>query len=279
MTAASEQPIVAPEEVRAELLRVLASPEFAASHQLTSFLQFIVAESLAGREDHLKERTIALGALGRSANFDSRQDCIVRVVAGKLRRALERYYAIQGTCNPLLIEVPKGSYCPVFRHRDMALPIHRTKPVMGASGVGHADSNGGPRPIVAVVSFLSFTHGPEERFLADLLADDVAVRLSRLSWLEVVDLLATRPPDVNSAEPCAIAARLHADFVFAGTVSRLGHRIRLSVRLIDVRSGVLAWVDQFDQEIDEACLEQPDKIADRIACGVGDYLGAPAEAS
>jgi adenylate cyclase len=92
MTSHARQPAVAPELIRAELARVLASSEFAASRHLTNFLRYVVEEALAGREDRLKERNIALGALGRDADFDPRLDCIVRVVAGKLRRALERYY-------------------------------------------------------------------------------------------------------------------------------------------------------------------------------------------
>src|SRR5688572_260917 len=96
MTTASEQQVVAAGEAHAELARVLASPEFAASQQLSRFLQFVVTESLAGRSDRLKERTVARSALGRDDTFDSRLDCVVRVVAGKLRRALDRYYALEG---------------------------------------------------------------------------------------------------------------------------------------------------------------------------------------
>src|SRR6266704_3267951 len=99
MTLQASQPVLCPDDIRAELARVLASSEFAASRHLTNFLQFVVEEGLAGRENHLKERTVALGALGRDADFDSRLDCIVRVMAGKLRRALERYYATQGSSN------------------------------------------------------------------------------------------------------------------------------------------------------------------------------------
>ena len=45
---------VGQEEVRRELSRVLASTEFLASAHLTRFLQFIVTETLAGRENRLK---------------------------------------------------------------------------------------------------------------------------------------------------------------------------------------------------------------------------------
>ncbi len=81
---------VLPDEARAELARVLGWDEIAGSLQLASFLRFVVEEHLAGRSEQIKERTVAIRALDRESDFNPRCDCIVRVVAGKLRRALER---------------------------------------------------------------------------------------------------------------------------------------------------------------------------------------------
>src|SRR5262245_15051380 len=92
MTLALDERIVTSDEARSELSCVLASPDFASSQQLTRFLEFIVVEALAGRANRLKEGTVARRALGRRTDFDPRLDCVVRVVAGKLRRTLDRYY-------------------------------------------------------------------------------------------------------------------------------------------------------------------------------------------
>ena len=101
--------------VRTELGLVIASPVLAKSPQLAQFLTFIVEETLGGRGDRLKAYTIATDALGRDAAFDPQSDPIVRVEAGRLRRALEQYYATDGRNDPLLIELPLGRYAPVFR--------------------------------------------------------------------------------------------------------------------------------------------------------------------
>src|SRR5262245_49048248 len=169
--AAPAMPQVLPAaEVRAELSRILASSEFVGSRQLTNFLNYVVEEALAGREDQLKERTLAHGALGRDATFDPRRDCIVRVVAGKLRRALERYFALYGACDPLYIDVPKGSYCPVIRRRGTPLPNDGAGPVHGTAS---RTIETGVRPIVAIVPFRLHSTGSAERFAADLLAEDL----------------------------------------------------------------------------------------------------------
>jgi TolB-like protein len=270
MAAAGDEQFVPPIEAREELLRVLASPDFAASRQLTSFLQYIVSEALAGRAGTLKERTVAHRALGRSSDFDPRLDCVVRVVAGKLRRSLDRYYALQGASDSLCIEVPKGSYCPVFRRRSETVRARNAHKRI--SVVDRTASKGMRHLIVAVAPFKSITSGRKERFLADLLADGVAVRLCLLNGLEVIDGLSQRFPWNRSDELCKVWQRRHASFVCGGTVRRLGCRARLTVRLIDCHTGVLAWGAQYDRQIDGRSLSQLDDVADRITDSVRDFL-------
>src|ERR1700730_4238396 len=97
------------DEVRAALDRIVASPHFRASPQLASFLRFVVEAAVTGGSDRIKGYTIAVEALGRNADFDPQADPIVRVEAGRLRRALDRYYANGGTDDPIAIELPRGS--------------------------------------------------------------------------------------------------------------------------------------------------------------------------
>lgn len=104
-------------EVRAAVGRLTASQAFGKSHQLSQFLTFIVAETLAGRGERIKAYTIATDALKRDACFDPQADPIVRVEAGRLRRALERYYKTEGRDDPICIELPRGGYVPRFSIR------------------------------------------------------------------------------------------------------------------------------------------------------------------
>jgi hypothetical protein len=102
-------------DIRAALGRVVASNHISKSPQLANFLRFVVEEKLAGNGSRIKAYTIAADALGRDSSFDPQNDPIVRVEAGRLRRALDQYY-INGGCNdPVVIELPRGHYVPVFR--------------------------------------------------------------------------------------------------------------------------------------------------------------------
>ncbi|WP_049731284.1 hypothetical protein [Rhizobium ecuadorense] len=103
-----------PENVRAQLDRILASPEFLAPERGRRFLQYIVEEALEGHGDQLKAFTIAQAVFGRDASFDAQNDPVVRIEAGRIRRALERYYLVCGSSDPIEITIPKGGYAPHF---------------------------------------------------------------------------------------------------------------------------------------------------------------------
>lgn len=113
---------LSPDEIRAELGRVLASDIFRAAPQLTAFLSYVVEKTLAGRAGELKGYTIAVEAFGRSPDFDPQTDPIVRVEAGRLRKALNLYFAADGIADPVRITVPVGAYIPAFERVALLVP-------------------------------------------------------------------------------------------------------------------------------------------------------------
>lgn len=104
-------------EVSAELRKILASTRFSNLGRLRSFLSYVVKETLNGRGGQLKEVVIAMEAFGRDGSYDPRLDATVRVQAGRLRSALKDYYETDGQNDPIKIEIPKGTYEPVFHGR------------------------------------------------------------------------------------------------------------------------------------------------------------------
>jgi hypothetical protein len=63
---------------------------------MRDFLRFVVEETLAGNARQLKGFTIAREVFGRDEDFDAALDPVVRIQAGWLRRAIERYYLVVG---------------------------------------------------------------------------------------------------------------------------------------------------------------------------------------
>jgi hypothetical protein len=117
-----------------QLERVLRSRALQNSESLKAFLRFVVEKTVEGGEVHLKEYTIATEVFGRRSDYDSRVDSVVRVQAGRLRTKLHEYYATEGKGDPVVIDLPKGHYHPVF--------IQAT-PEPAPAAVQHKRENGG----------------------------------------------------------------------------------------------------------------------------------------
>src|SRR5437762_312362 len=112
--------------VREHLERILASPTFKQVDRLKRFLSFIVLESIGGRRNELKEYVIGVHVFGKESSFDPRTDPIVRVQARRLRAKLVRYYQEEGRNDEVLIDLPKGGYAPIFKHRGPSVVAKRS---------------------------------------------------------------------------------------------------------------------------------------------------------
>jgi len=104
-----------PDRIREQLRSILSSQAFRGAQAQQAFISYVVGESVAGRGHLIKEYLIGIEALHRGDAFDPRLDPIVRTQASKLRTRLRKYYETEGATDPLLIEIPRGSYAPVFR--------------------------------------------------------------------------------------------------------------------------------------------------------------------
>ena len=99
--------------VRLQLDRILEHAYFCRSRRCTSLLRFIVEKTLAGEYD-LKERTLGIEIFGRTPDYETNTDPIVRNTAHDVRKRLAQYYCQPGLENELRIDLPPGSYVPRF---------------------------------------------------------------------------------------------------------------------------------------------------------------------
>ena len=104
------------EAILRELAEVLASPHFCNSKRYPALLQFIVENTLDGKADLLKERTLGVEVFDRPPTFDTNSDTVVRYTAGEVRKRLLLYYHEHGRNSNIRISLPAGSYIPEFLH-------------------------------------------------------------------------------------------------------------------------------------------------------------------
>ena len=100
--------------IRKQVAKIISDPLFEKSGILKNFLLFIVEETINGHANQLKEYTIALSILHKPLDFKPQENGILRIHAGRLRKALEQYYHSSGTTDAIHIFIPKGSYVPVL---------------------------------------------------------------------------------------------------------------------------------------------------------------------
>src|SRR5579863_2111326 len=79
---------VSPDDTRQALHHILASEPFVNARRPAQFLRFIVESTLAGEEGRIKEYLIGVEVFGRPASYDPKDDPIVRIEAGRLRKKL-----------------------------------------------------------------------------------------------------------------------------------------------------------------------------------------------
>jgi len=79
-------------EVLLAMQEILASPYFCNSKRYPVLLQYLVEQTLGGRGDEIKERTIGIEVFGRQPDYDTNLDTIVRYTAGEVRKRLALYY-------------------------------------------------------------------------------------------------------------------------------------------------------------------------------------------
>ena len=118
--------------VRSQVDRILQSGEFSGSEMLRNLLSFLANHSIENPGEVVKEYELAVTVLGKPKGFDPRLDSAVRVHTARLRAKLAEYYMSDGAADPILIEVPKGSYQISWRQRS-AESIHHFEPASQAA--------------------------------------------------------------------------------------------------------------------------------------------------
>ncbi|MDR3735695.1 MAG: hypothetical protein P4L10_09180 [Acidobacteriaceae bacterium] len=104
--------------------RVVASPQLKRATRLREFLLYVGTRSIKEGLEQIHEQEIGANVFGRPADYDTSLDNIVRVNASELRKRIEDYFESDGSREPLIMEIPRGSYKPVFQRRTVVPPIH-----------------------------------------------------------------------------------------------------------------------------------------------------------
>lgn len=179
-----------PEQCEEALRVVLQSQTFARAEKLQRFLSYVSEMTLRGEGAGVHERRIAVDVFGRGEDYSPGEDSVVRRQAHALRHKLRDYYAGEGNLNPVQIELPVGSYVPVFRIRGEAPDVESDPGPIAASAATPERKPTPPAWVLAacglLAAVLTFAAGWNLRGLqtpAGLAAPDETIRELWGAWL------------------------------------------------------------------------------------------------
>src|ERR1700730_15831891 len=95
--------------------RIVSSPPFQKSIRLRDLLQFITEQTIHGNAHELTEQHIGNALFHKPSDYRPLEDSSVRVHVRQLRLKLHEYFNEEGRSEPLILDIPKGSYAPVVR--------------------------------------------------------------------------------------------------------------------------------------------------------------------
>ena len=251
-------------DVEEELTRVLSAAVFRSSGVLSRFLEFVVTETLAGKEQEIKEYTIAVHVLSRKLDFNPQLDAIVRTHAGRLRRALKEYYTETGKNDLVRIEIPKGSYIPLF-----------TSQTEIEKEFGEKKKKARSKPVVAVLPFRNTSRDSSRNFFADGLGEQLSTELTGFHDLSVISYYSSRHAAGVTSNLNEVARKLGASYLLTGSIQNDSKHLLVQVQLIFGDSSEQIWATSFKRNNTASDLFAiQNEIVKRVLTAVGGYYGA-----
>lgn len=178
----------------AQIDRLVTSRALHSSESLCKLLRYLAKQAIEHPGTPVKEFQIATEVFGRPADFDPQLDSMVRVQAGRLRSKLADHYGSEGVEDPIIVELPKGTYALAFHQHAQ----HGSSSARSAA----ATANGATRNDGAETS-------TERRFGIEVIALSIflVAAIAGIVWL-----LATRnsipASAMNASEPAPAAFRV-----------------------------------------------------------------------
>jgi len=245
-----------------QLEKIFLDPFFAESRILKNFLSFIVNETLEGRSDSLKEYTIAVNVLDKPKNFKPHEnDAIVRIHAGRLRRALDHYYFENGVMDDIQIYIPKGKYVPfIFEKKD-----NNIKSLTGNNSRETEERAKSDDPTTfAVIPFLYLNNQPAVHSFTDGLCLRLTKELMNIKNVSVICYQAVKSLSGKASDFNEMLAELGSDYAITGSIQFMKGNLRVNVQIIRSNTCVQIWSKSYERKLTRSNIFQVEDEISRL---------------
>lgn len=122
---------------------------------------------------------------------------------------------------------------------------------------------------VAVLPFQNFSSDPDNAYFADGIQEEVLTRLTKIGDLKVISRTSTQGYKSESRNLVEIAKQLGVANILEGSVQKAGDQVRVTVHLVNVRTGSQLWAERYDRKLRDIF-----SVESEIAKGIADSLQA-----
>lgn len=176
---------------------------------------------------------------------------------------------------------------PQMTHSIASTPVNRRAVVAGGAvaaaavaGIGAwallKPSSAGASDSIAVLPFANLSGDPGQAYFSDGIAEELRSALARLAGLKVVGR--TSSEAVRNDDAQTAAKKLGVTNILTGSVRQSASTIRVSAELVDGRTGLERWSQDYDRAPGDAIKIQTD-IAENVASALSAALGEAAKAA
>ena len=276
--------------VLAALDSLVASAAFGKAERPSRFLRHLVETALGGEGHLLKESVLGAEVFGRRASWDPRLDPVVRQEAARLRKRLAHYYETGGAESEVRIELPVGSYVPVFRRKPVEIdtapietehagdaPARRRRGwVYAAAGIlcitgaviaWRGFSQRESLASIVVLPFTDLTGDPADQYFSEGLTDEITDSLARIKTLRVMARSSAFQFKGKTVDVREVGRLLGVTNVLEGSVERSGDRVKIIAHLERTSDGSLLWSNTYERKASDLFAVQSE-LAAGIAGGL-----------
>lgn len=246
--------------VEHQLMKILASRYFKSAQQIQKFLAYVVRKKLAGQQKKLKQYTIAVEGLKLPTDFDSDNNPLIRIVAGRVREKLEKYYGKEGVDDPLVISVPKGSYIPSFSKKGRT---QITPPIKDGVSCG---------PKLALLCFSDKNQNKTSNRLLFQMTDTLAKEFSNFLFSRLVVSIPNSDISESNIVVHTVKSKYDTDFTLILHIHQLPkNKYELFYRLLDSDTEEVLCSESFDVN-PEVPISKQVNIIGKITANIADIL-------
>jgi adenylate cyclase len=155
--------------------------------------------------------------------------------------------------------------------RILMVSVVAVAAIIGVPPLWRAQNAHSAHASIMVLPFRSMSNDPDEGYFADAVTDDLTTDLSRMADTVVIARATAFTYKGKVVDPRQIGQDCDVRYLLEGSIRKIGTKVQANTHLVDARSAVAIWSDQFDSDVTDL-FELQEAVTGRIASSLGIQL-------